>query len=220
MQKSSLIIGKDFPNGSSYLTTAIDSLRNAVITKAPDVELKTEAETQCAKWNRTSPISARSLVVRAEAETSLLDEAIIIFDENQYASKFIGLDVETFSKADDELIRGYLYVVSEILTRFLKKNHGHLVFLAKESSTEQNISIAVQVAYKNFITLAETIAKQYLLLPVPKITLVKATEENDDEIAQWIFKYLDEIDNLGEKAKKRNTIHWLKPGEKVQKKLF
>lgn len=218
MEKSILIVGKDFPSGTAYLTAAMDMLRNVVMTKSPAVEETQQTPEQCVNWNRTSPISARNLVLKAEINSGLLDEALIIFDAMQYISKFNQIDIETFSRADDEMIRGYMYIVSEILSRFVKKGHGHLIFVAKPLADGQKGSIPLEMAYNGFIAMAESVASQFETLETPQITLVKATE-SDDEIAQWLFPYLDGLENLKE-GKRKKGINWVRCGDKPGKKLF
>ncbi|NLM00995.1 MAG: hypothetical protein GX220_06025 [Treponema sp.] len=219
MKKSLLIVGKDYPAGRAYVTAAVDSQRNVVITKESQNDISEQTEVEFANWNRSSPISAKNLIIKAETQTGILDEALVIFDSSLYTSRFSQFDIETFSKADDELVRGYYYIVSEIVSRFLKKNHGQIVFVAKGIKDFFSKSIPVQSAFSAFKSLAEGFAFQFDELNAPKIFLVIAENETDDEIAQWLFRYIDEIENLKNKQKKKN-IRWIKVGEKSGKKFF
>jgi hypothetical protein len=215
MAITTLIIGLDYPEGNPYLTAGLDSARNITLTANARTDSVPE---QCCIWNRTSPVYAKNLIIKAEALTGQLDEAVIMFDPNIAAPNLQGLEIETFSKADDELIRGYLYAVSEVLSRFLKKNHGHIIFIRKKLLDKNAQFIPLQVASAAFTSLAENLAEQFGTLVVPQITLVEASEETDDYIAQWLYPYLDAAKETS--AKKRKAPRWIKPGEKPGKKLF
>lgn len=219
MLKSVLIVGKDFPNASCYVTSAIDSSRNVVVSKASQTEVG-ESNIDCVSWNRNSPISARNLIVRSEAKTGVLDEAIVIFDVNSYISSYSQFDLETVSKVDDEFIRGYFYVLTEILNRFVKKSKGHLVLVVRTLPDDGRNPIALQSAYASFVSLCENIYKEYSQSIVPKITLIKITTESDVEVSNWLFNYLDDIENLKDSNKKKKDVVWIKCGQKAKKGLL
>ena len=141
MAISTLIIGQDYPDGNPYLQAGLDCDRKVTLTANATTDSPPDG---CCIWNRTSPVSAKNLIIKAEALTGQLDEAVIIFDPNTAAASFQGLEIETFSKADDELIRGYFYAVSEVLSRFLKKNHGHIIFVKKNLSDSNSQIIPLQ----------------------------------------------------------------------------
>ncbi len=217
MAISTLIIGQDYPDGNPYLTAGLDCARNITLSSNARTDSIPE---HCCIWNRTSPVSAKNLIIKAETVTGQLDEAIVIFDPNTVAQNYQGLEIETFSKADDDLIRGYFYAVSELLSRFLKKNHGHIIFIKKKISDNNSQNIPLQVALAAFNSLAENIANQFGTLVVPQITLIEAADETDDYIAQWLYPYLDATLEASTATRKRKLPRWIKAGEKFGKRLF
>lgn len=221
MKKTTLIAGKDYPAGTTYSNFAANAERNVLITLPAGVEIEATGHNGTITWNRPSPISARSLILKALNDYKSLDEVILVFDAQFNAPDYALCDIESFSKVCDELILGYSYITQEVLKQFEKQNRGRLVFVLKYMPTFANpvktgpeirpASIPLAVAQEAFIAMAENFAaraenqnKQY------QITLVRADSNSDSEICTWLFSYLDELQN-------RKTTGWLKPGSKTGK---
>ena len=84
-----IIAGKDFPEVSPYMTTAISNQRNVSIT-IPDTDCHVPENDNIitVKWNKVSSLSAKTFVVQTENQFNNIDEALIIFDAHDYIGKF------------------------------------------------------------------------------------------------------------------------------------
>lgn len=103
------------------------------------------------EWNRSSPLSARSLVLQTTTIFGSMDEAVLFFDEELYASRAEKMDSEEIVRGCDEMIAGYQYLTLEILNTFQKREtsegKGRLVFLLKE--TPDRIDVLKNPSVKN-----------------------------------------------------------------------
>ena len=91
MGKMILFAGKEFPAGNDMASGASFQGRKVIATNmAAPVESEGEGENEAnaqksggvllVNWNRSSPLSCRSLALKCENEGGL-DEAVLVFDE-------------------------------------------------------------------------------------------------------------------------------------------
>ncbi|MCR5217822.1 hypothetical protein [Treponema sp.] len=188
------------------------------------------------EWNKASALSARNLVLQAENFFERVDEAVLYFDEEFYASSAEKMDAAEISRTCDELILGFEYLATEILSRFERKYEDKpfsLVFLLKEgpnlldvlrSPAIKNGTVAiasplVAAAAAAFTSFAENIAALYGDESYVNIVLVRgdaSMEEakKDDSLAKWLAPFLDSLDELKSKLTAKKSAVWIKPGSK------
>ena len=66
MRKTTIIAGKDFPAGNTYSNIALENERDVIITTTPGVQTDTSGlKADSIAWNRSSPISARTVMMKA-----------------------------------------------------------------------------------------------------------------------------------------------------------
>ena len=118
MAISTLIIGQDYPDGNPYLQAGLACDRKITLTANATTDSPPDG---CCIWNRTSPVSAKNLIIKAEALTGQLDEAVIIFDPNTAAASFQGLEIEHFLKLMMNLSADTFMLFPKCFPAFLKK---------------------------------------------------------------------------------------------------
>lgn len=246
MEKTILIAGKDHPEVIDFSDGVLMSGRNVVTTSATGVHSKKAADggTVVSMWNKTSPVSARSLVLECENNFRRLDEVVFYFDESFYAEKFDTMTHENCSRGMDEMILSYQYLCQEILARFEKRfAHGHamnevlkpakIVFLLKSSPSEYDIlknnSLRNAVSYaanpfvssaaSAFTGFAENIAamfggRDYVNIVLAKVDVTTELGKNDRSLASWLCSYMNEVDNLKNKLTAKQSSGWVKAGSK------
>lgn len=260
MGKTVLIAGKDSPEGSKIADGFAFTGRQVVLTSAePETdfsERKTiterraeqaaydEAKSLEAKsgmctyeWNRSSPISARALILQTENMFSQMNEAVLYFDEEHFASSEKQIDSEQISRTLDDMVSGFQYLAMEVLARFEKKNNsgapGTLAFLLKECPCSLDViknpmlkngitSIAsplVAAAAASFVSFAENIAAIYGDAPYVNIILVRGdksmeTVSTDESLGKWLGNYMEAAESLSSKLTAKKSVQWIKPGAK------
>ena len=152
-----MIAGKNLPDGADLVDGAEVKMRSVAVTAPKGAKPASTPNISAFEWTRTSPISARSLVLDAETEFGKIDEAVLYFDEGYYATKFSLLTPQECSESIDEMILGYQYLALEILSRFEKKYSMRsgleeekapapkLAFLIKTCASECDVSKDVRL---------------------------------------------------------------------------
>lgn len=244
MEKTMLIAGKEVPQGSDFASGAALKGRNVVVTANPPekdgaVPVSENGYTS-AVWNRSSPISARSLVLACENQFSSLDEAVLYFDEPLYASRNGRLTAEDCAFKLDEMTAGYQYLALEILSRFEQKKRGangvkagKLVFLHKtnpsQSDAARSSSVRTQTealsspfvasAGAAFDAFAENLAalcaqRDDTLVVLVSFDAANETALRDNTLSSWLCGYLDAADELKSKPGAKQAVSWIKAGAK------
>lgn len=242
MSKTILFAGKEFPDGKDFATSAAFQARKVIVTCGvkidengdekldADIEKLRQNNIKTFSWNRGSVLSARSLVINCENEGGA-DEAVLVFDEHQFAVKF-GSSYEN-SRILEELIGSYEYLAQELVSRFSRdqKRKRKLVFLYKsnpticESVTSNSLrSPVIQLSYSlvaaaggAFRAFAENMAAE--LVQSENITplLVSCDYTNDlagrdNSISVWLCNYLDSVDALKKPLSPKQKVSWIKVG--------
>ena len=116
---NTLFIGKDLPDGLSFAEALADSGRSVFSTAKSEADAsKFESEKIFATtWNKSSAVSAHSVIIRAETKLEALDEVIFYFDASHFCSQFELDRTEDLSNGIDTMISGFLFSTNELLKR-------------------------------------------------------------------------------------------------------
>jgi len=178
-------------------------------------------------WNRSSPLSNRSLALKCENEGGL-DEAVLVFDEFYFATKYRSLNN---AQILEELIGSYQYLSHELISRFKRQTEkaAKIIFLYKSnyslcdgvnSSTVRSSGIelsnpliaAAGGAFKAYAeNIAATLADAGAITPV----LIQCEPTNDlskrdSSLSVWLCEYLDALDNLKKPLSPKQKVSWVK----------
>lgn len=234
MEKTVLIAGKEYPAGSSLASAAVNYNRKVVITSPFGAEENPEAvpatEITTVAWNKSSSVSARSIVLQAENAFQQVDEAVLVFDTAWLSPNFNSMTPELCSRAIDTMITSYFYLSMELVNRFIKQGGGTLVFMLKSAPVladtvntgtvrDDNSSIPAGIlpasAQATFKALAESTAAKYAEKEGLKFFLVNAEYEvPDSQFAGWMFEYIDAVSVSRPKQDARHACQWIKIGSK------
>jgi hypothetical protein len=226
-----LIAGKEFPGGVLFARTAQDFQRNILLTSEQEDSQGSKQKVRTVGWNKSSPISTRSVVIGAENLYTKIDEAVLFFDAGWYAGRYPVFSTKDSSRALDDMIAGYLHMTLELLARYSKKGFGRIIYLFKEGISADDtpksvtlpgekkavptgiLSLTAQAAFRAF---AESIATSYTAAEYTQIVLIHAGyAQTDDEIARKLFPYLDSEQSREQKKNARTSPQWIKYGIKT-----
>lgn len=206
MKNTVLIAGGVSPL-NTCLSEAAEKTDNKVL-----VADSSHSKNSAFSWNPASPISARSLLLQAENTFESIGTVILPFDTDSYEDYYSKLNVETISKGIDNMVLGYFYIVSEIVSRFEKYGEGNIVFFYSDDAGKEKGVLAAAAA-SAFCTLAKKTASFYAGKPAG-IVLVKNETNTFQEAADWLFQYLMQPGAQKAAVNSKYASHWLKPGSK------
>ena len=230
-----LIVGKDLPDSLDFAESFVATRRVYSVAKDEGETSAFEAEGIFAStWNRSSAISSRSLLIKAETKLEELNQFVIYFDSYWYAQKFELDRTEDVSAAIDTMIAGYQYFVNELLLRLdQRKDPVTVVFLAKTypskvenlRSGNKNVNIhptsnIVNSAQEAFIALAENFAtltadKQYLSVLLAKCDQTNELFNSDKQLANWTKETISAIESFKSHQNVKQACTWIRAGGKV-----
>ncbi len=229
MSKSVLISDKSVPFASSLA----GSLRghnvsvallcgipeDAVSRKKEPSESSEPSALREIPWNRSSDLSARTLLLETRNNFESLDQAVLIFDAPTFMERVPTPDRMGMMRIVDDYIKGYLLLATEILSLFVKQKKGRLAFVVRSQSSANQATgsqvpsppgIPLAVAEAAFMRLAEETAVVIAALGLSSVQslLVKIDGIADAEAATWL------VEQLLQPNAPRNQSRWIKAGTK------
>ena len=80
-------------------------------------------------WNKRSPLSARNAVLSVMNSLGAVDRAVLIYQAGDYTKTFHETSSAVYDLQIDRWIKGYGYLLKEIIQLFLKQQHGDIVMV-------------------------------------------------------------------------------------------
>ncbi len=224
--------GNDMASGASFQGRKVIATSSVFSDESSEDEVKKEGSVIQANWNRSSPLSCRSLALKCENEGGL-DEAVLVFDEFFFATKY--RESNNNAQIIEELIASYQYLAQELFSRFERNTEkkSKIVFLHKSNYSlldgvnassirssglelSNPLIAAAGGAFKSYAeNFAASIAENSNITPL----LVSCEPSNDlskrdSSLSVWLCEYMDAIDNLKKPLSPKQKVSWIKAGAK------
>ncbi len=191
MGKACLVTGKSGPLLVEIVRQAADRQRQVLVTRSGRMDLgQTDEETTSTfSWNRRSAISARSAVLHATNLYGALDEAIVIFAPTSDTETFHESSIGGIENRVDSEVKGYIYILREILGQMVKQGSGRVVLVLQQPPDElQSPLEAVGVA--GFAALADALGRYYRNEPVV-IDRFRTQLDDPAGFTEFLFNRID-----------------------------
>lgn len=230
-----LLIGKDLPD-SLELAESLAASGRAVfgIAKSETEAVNFESENIFATtWNKSSAVSAHSVLIKAETKCENIDEALFYFDASYFCTKFELDKTEEVSNAVDMMINSYLFSTNELLKRIdqlkerivvsfvVKEYPSKAEMLASKTQVSVPASGIVSAAQAAFISIAENFAtnvgeRQYLSVMLGNCNPSNELYKNEKLIGDWIATGITSVKAMKNPQTVKQAVTWNKVGGKVQ----
>ena len=146
-------------------------------------------------WNPPSPISARTLVLAAENRLGQINDAILVCSPPAIYRTAEALTPEEIEVLVDDHVKGWFFLVRELLLYFRRCGSGSLSFVAPEVSPvgkNAQTDLLGPSAAACFVNYASGIFASSMTEPF-QVTGFSGSETGDKgEFAAWLFKLIDE----------------------------
>ena len=231
---NTLFIGKDLPDGLEFAEALADSGRSVFgIAKSESDASKFDSEKIFAStWNKSSAVSAHSVIIKAETKLEKLDEVVFYFDASNFCTQFELDRTEDVSNAVDTMINSFIFSTAELLKRIdQSKEKISVAFLIKEYPSKYEMvssktagivpaSGIVSAAQAAFCALAENFStyvaeRNYLSVILAKCGFTNELYKNEDGIADWLVSSLDSLKTMKNPQTAKQAGVWNKAGAKV-----
>ncbi len=231
---NTLFLGKDLPDGLGFAEVLADSGRSVFgIAKSEADAAKFDSEKIYATtWNKSSAVSAHSVIIRAETRLENFDEVVFYFDAANFCTQFEIDRTEDISNAVDTMLNGYLFATNELLKRLdQRKERVSVVFLVKEYPSKYELisskaagivpaSTIVSAAQAAFCALAESFStnvadRDYLSVILAKCAYSNELYKNEDAIAEWTISAFNTVKTMKNPQTVKQATTWNKVGSKL-----
>lgn len=232
---NTLFIGKDLPDGLE-LAEALAASGHKIfgIARSEAETMNFEAENIFSTtWNKSSAVSAHSLLIKAETKLETFDEVIFYFDTNYFCSKFELDKSEEIASGVDLMINSYLYATTELLKRidqlkekvivtFLVREYpSKLEMLSMKNAVSVPASGIVSAAQAAFKSIAESFAtnisdRNYLSVLLAECNTNNEMYKNEKLIGDWLGTSMVSVKAMKNPQTVKQASTWNKVGSKVQ----
>ena len=216
-----LLIGKDIPEAYDFAKGLLGT-ENAVFAAESDSSTDSDSYSDkiyTSSWNKSSAISAHSLLIKAETKLDEINAVIFYFDADYLSKKFVDNRSDEISTAIDTMISPFLYISDEILRRADQKRERLTVgFVIKNQNEAANTKI-VEVSLAAFVRLAEKFSENVIERDYLRVFLAKSLAATDSfgteqQLGEWALSAAMSLaDSKKQTVKQAGT--WNKAGAKL-----
>jgi hypothetical protein len=162
MEKACLVTGKPGPLFGEIVRTAVGRGRNMLVTRSGHMGLDDSVpeSVETIAWNRRSALSARSVLMHAINTFGRLDEAIVVYSPAEDLAPFHESSIVGIEDRVDAEIKGYLFILREILAQFVRQGHGRLALVFSEPADPVRSPLESSGA-GSFVSLADSLDRVY-----------------------------------------------------------
>ena len=137
MEQACLVTGKSSELLAEVVNEAAARDRRVLIARSGPLETFTPPEgVSTISWNRRSALSARSVVLHGQNLYGRLDEAVVVFSPVRESVPFHESSIVSIENRTDAEVKGYLFMVRELVALFQKQGGGRLVLAVLDRESE------------------------------------------------------------------------------------
>jgi len=156
-------------------------------------------------WNPASPISARTVLLAAENRLGKINDCILVCSPPAVYRPPDGLAPEEIEILIDDHIKGWFFLIRELVIYFRRVNSGSLSFVISEIKGEKNIhsDLLGPSAVSCFANYSGAVLASSDKEPFLAMGFFGPETSEKSQFASWLFKNIDE-------GSKRNSGRWNK----------
>jgi hypothetical protein len=162
MERTCLIAGKSGALLADIVRRCTATQRRPLVARSGQAELPDLPAGAPApiSWNRRSALSARSLLLHAQTVCGSIDEAIVVYSPAEETGPFHASTVVSIEDRVDAEVKGYVFLLRELLSVFQAQGTGCLV-LAVLDHTADLVSPLEAAGLGSFMALARSLQELY-----------------------------------------------------------
>ena len=191
MERACLVTGKSGPLLAEIVRQAAARQRQILLTRSGRMDSGAHEDDAISTiaWNRRSALSSRSVLLHATNLFGRLDEAVVVFAPAHDTATFHESSIVGIEDRIDAEVKGYLYILREILAVFMKQGGGRVVLVLQEPPGELQSPLEA-AGVGSFTALADALARYYQNEPVAFHRL----RTDGDDAAGFAAMILDLLD--------------------------
>lgn len=136
-------------------------------------------------WNRRSALSARSVLMHARNLYGTLSTAVICYSPTRESVPFHESSIVSIEDRIDAEVKGYLFLLREIVALFQKQRSGVLMIAVLDQPVEVRSPLEA-AALGGFTSMAEAL-RNYYRTESPDVRLCRSADADPAEYARFIL---------------------------------
>lgn len=205
MEQACLVTGKSSELLADVVNEAAARDRRVLVARSGPLETFTPPEgTTTVSWNRRSALSARSVVLHGQNLHGRLGEAVVVFSPVRESVPFHESSIVSVENRTDAEVKGYLFMIREIVSLFQKQGGGRLVLAVLDRESEVRSPLEA-MSLGSFRSTAEALQRFYENEPI-ELRLCYSRSEDVSGYAGFI------VDTLAAPRARRQRSEWLRYG--------
>jgi NAD(P)-dependent dehydrogenase (short-subunit alcohol dehydrogenase family) len=201
MEQVCLVTGKSSELLAEVVHEVAAGGRKTLLARSGPLEMPVEGEgIATASWNRRSALSARSIVLHAQNLYGRLTQALIVFSPVRESVPFHESSIVSIENRTDAEVKGYLFLIRELVALFQKQRSGRIVLAVLESEAEVRSPLEA-MSLGSFTSAAESLQAYYQNEPL-EVRLCHARTDDVTGYAKFIAQALESP------APRRHRVEW------------
>lgn len=141
MEQTFLIAGNQAKINTDIAQEILSLKHRALVTLEPEQEgppipAGLESNLHYVEWNRRSPISARFVILQALNKQIDIDHAVLLYTPRNVKESIHELASATVEEKVDFDVKGYLFLLKELINYFIKRRTGSITFINQNSGPD------------------------------------------------------------------------------------
>jgi hypothetical protein len=205
MEQACLVTGKSSELLGEVVQEAAVRNRPTLVARSGPLDVGSDNENVATiSWNRRSALSARSVVLHAQNAYARLDEAVIVFSPVRESVPFHESSIVSIENRTDAEVKGYLFLIREIVGLFQKQRSGKLLLAVLEPESEIRSPLEA-MSLGSFTSAAEAL-RSYYQNEAMEIKLCSSRSNDASGYASFL------MDTLDAPRPRRPRADWLRYG--------
>ena len=156
----------------------------------PSQQPSSEKAKPAVVWNKRSPLSARNAILTAVNEYGRVDEAVLCIEASDTAKTFHELSTPMYDLQIDRIIKGYGYLIKELIQLFIKQNGGRLLILI-DNGGRTHMPPVDSAIFSYIRSLSRSLSSLYQNEAF-RIYCFESESSRTDDFISYVFKTADE----------------------------
>jgi hypothetical protein len=161
-----------------------------VLVATEDEPAQVSEDRDVVQWNRRSPIAARTLVLHALTSLGTLDSVLLVYSVDRSKSPFHEQSAARFEERVDRELKGYLFLVRELLIHFVRTGVGTLDFVLHDPQ-QHIVDPVASAAAGAFRSMVQSLFVLYQNEPI-LLRGFSSESEKLDEFVEFIWSTIRE----------------------------
>ncbi|MDC7226216.1 MAG: hypothetical protein PQJ61_05585 [Spirochaetales bacterium] len=182
----SSLLKRKLKNDGDRIVLLSDAASGDSAVAVSDKPVKQDSRDHSIVWNKRSPLSARNALLSTLNSYNKVDNAILIYQPGDYNKTFHETSSAVYDLQIDRWIKGYGYLLKEIIQLYIKQQNGNLSFIL-DSDGMTVLTPLESAVYSYLKNLVQSLSVLYQNEPL-RINCFESDTSRPDDFIDFFIK--------------------------------